>query len=190
MHRKVHHRPAVSDKSEDAGGIHHCNKRGVAENSRKTPCPPTVSIARGTGDVAICCAMKPKDNLFKLFLAQIRRIPRGKVATYGDIAYAAGYPGYARQVAWALHGAGRTVPWQRVVGSGGKILLTGEHGFEQRFRLEAEGVRLIGLRVDMKAHHHSFFKKKASQPKKKPAEFSLRKKAAKPRKRAARKKAR
>ena len=118
-----------------------------------------------------------KDNLFKLFLAQIRRIPRGKVATYGDIAYAAGYPGYARQVAWALHGGGGSVPWQRVVGSDGKILLTGEHGFEQRFRLEAEGVRLIGLRVDMKLHHHSFFKKKeAGKPKKKRPEFSLKKK--------------
>ncbi len=101
-------------------------------------------------------------NLFKLFLAQIRRIPRGKVATYGDIAYAAGYPGYARQVAWALHGGGASVPWQRVVGSGGKILLTGEHGFEQRMRLQSEGVRLIGLRVDMRAHHHSFFKKEDS----------------------------
>ena len=105
--------------------------------------------------------MTPKDNLFKLFLAQIRRIPRGKVATYGDIAYAAGYPGYARQVAWALHGAGGGVPWQRVVGASGKILLTGEHGFEQRMRLQGEGVRLIGLRVDMRAHHHSFFKKKS-----------------------------
>ena len=108
---------------------------------------------------------KPK-TLFKEFLAQIRRIPRGKVATYGDIAYAAGYPGYARQVPWALHGGGSSVPWQRVVGSGGKILLTGEHGFEQRIRLQAEGVRLIGLRVDMKVHQHSFFKKKATMKKK------------------------
>ena len=100
---------------------------------------------------------KPNKNLFRTFLAQIRRIPRGKVATYGDVAYAAGYPGYARQVAWALHGGGSSVPWQRVVGSGGKILLTGEHGFEQRIRLQNEGVKLIGLRVDMKAHHHHFF---------------------------------
>jgi methylated-DNA-protein-cysteine methyltransferase-like protein len=105
----------------------------------------------------------PPKKLFQLFLAQIRRIPRGKVATYGDVAYAAGYPGYARQVAWALHGGGAGVPWQRVVGAGGKILLTGEHGFEQRLRLQAEGVRLIGLRVDMRAHHHSFFKKKEAK---------------------------
>jgi methylated-DNA-protein-cysteine methyltransferase related protein len=104
-------------------------------------------------------------NLFKLFLAQIRRIPRGKVATYGDIAYAAGYPGYARQVAWALHGGGSSVPWQRVVGSGGRILLTGEHGFEQRMRLQGEGVKMIGLRIDMRTHHHSFFKKETEKKK-------------------------
>jgi methylated-DNA-protein-cysteine methyltransferase-like protein len=112
-------------------------------------------------------ARSENKKLFQTFLATIRRIPHGKVATYGDIAYAAGYPGYARQVAWALHGAGTSVPWQRVVGSGGKILLTGEHGFEQRIRLQGEGVRLIGLRVDMKAHHHLFFAKKKNASKKK-----------------------
>ncbi len=99
-------------------------------------------------------------NMFQQFLAQIRRIPRGKVATYGDVAYAAGYPGYARQVAWALHSGHPNVPWQRVVGADGKILLTGEHGFEQRMRLQAEGVRFIGLRIDMREHHYSFFKAK------------------------------
>ena len=116
---------------------------------------------RGCGTLLL--VPTPDKNLFKAFLAQIRRIPRGKVATYGDVAYAAGYPGYARQVAWALHGSGGTVPWQRVVGAGGKILLTGEHGFEQRMRLQAEGVKLIGLRVDMKAHHHHFFARQKSR---------------------------
>ncbi len=94
--------------------------------------------------------------MFDLMLRQVRRIPKGKVATYGDIAYAAGFPGSARQVAWALHQSSG-VPWQRVVGSGGKILLGGEAGFEQRMRLEAEGVTFHGLRVDMKSCHHSFF---------------------------------
>ena len=79
-------------------------------------------------------------SMFRDILRQIRRIPCGKVAAYGDVAYAAGYPGAARQVAWALHGCGRTVPWQRVIGSGGKILCTGELGFEQRLRLQGEGV--------------------------------------------------
>ena len=92
--------------------------------------------------------------MFHKMLAQVRRVPRGKVATYGDIAYAAGFPGAARQAAWALHSSAPGVPWQRIVGAGGKILLTGEFGFEQRMRLQAEGVAFIGLRVDMKKHQH------------------------------------
>ena len=92
-------------------------------------------------------------------LRQVRRIPRGKVATYGDVAYAAGFPGAARQVAWALHGSSG-LPWQRVVGAGGKILLTGEAAMEQRFRLENEGVKFVGLQVDMRAHHFGFFARK------------------------------
>jgi len=96
-------------------------------------------------------------NMFRDILNQIRRIPRGKVATYGDVAYAAGYPGASRQVAWALHGCGRTVPWQRVIGAGGKILCTGELGFEQRLLLEAEGVRFSGLRVRLEEFRFHFF---------------------------------
>jgi methylated-DNA-protein-cysteine methyltransferase related protein len=103
--------------------------------------------------------------MFAKILAQVRRVPCGKVATYGDVAYAAGFPGAARQAAWALHGSGRTVPWQRIVGSGGKILLPGERGFEQRMRLQSEGVQFLGLRVDMKNHHHSFFAKKSTKKK-------------------------
>ncbi|HEX8926591.1 MAG TPA: MGMT family protein [Terriglobales bacterium] len=103
------------------------------------------------------------DKMFAAFWRTIRKVPSGKVATYGDIAYAAGYPGAARQVAWALHAHGHDLPWQRIVGAGGKILLSGEFGFEQRMRLEQEGVRFIGLRVDMKAHQHSFFKGKSNR---------------------------
>src|SRR5579859_3876709 len=100
-------------------------------------------------------AKKETTGMFDRILRVVQRIPRGKVATYGDIAYAAGYPGAARQVAWALH-ASRGLPWQRVVGAGGKILLGGHHGMEQRIRLEQEGVRFIGLKVDLKAHRCSF----------------------------------
>ncbi len=98
-----------------------------------------------------------KTSMFADVLRQVRRVPRGKVATYGDIAYAAGYPGAARQVAWALHAESAGLPWHRIVGAGGRILLPGEHGFEQRMHLQAEGVGFLGLRVNMVAHHHSFF---------------------------------
>lgn len=108
-----------------------------------------------------------KNGMFQKMLRQVRRIPRGKVATYGDVAYAAGFPGAARQVAWALH-ASSGLPWQRVVGAGGKILLTGEAAMEQRFRLENEGVRFVGLKVEMRAHRFSFFaRKKISRDKRK-----------------------
>ena len=81
----------------------------------------------------------------------IRAIPRGKVSTYGAIARVAGFPGAARQVAAILR-RGFGLPWQRVLGAGGEIKLRADSAIEQRFRLEAEGVRFRGRRVDLKAH--------------------------------------
>jgi methylated-DNA-protein-cysteine methyltransferase related protein len=79
----------------------------------------------------------------------IRCIPKGKVSTYGAIARAAGLPGGARLVARVLH-RGFELPWQRVLGAGGEIKLRGDSAIEQRLRLEAEGVRFRGRKVDMK----------------------------------------
>jgi len=90
------------------------------------------------------------------FRRAIRQIPRGKVATYGQVAAAAGYPLYHRHVAQLLHRCGNSLPWQRVVGSGGQIKLKYEAGLEQRTRLELEGVRFRGRRVDMAEHQHRF----------------------------------
>jgi methylated-DNA-protein-cysteine methyltransferase related protein len=86
----------------------------------------------------------------------IRQIPRGRVATYSQVAAAAGYPLYHRQVAQVLRGAGPSLPWQRVVGAGGEIKLKYEAGMEQRTRLQMEGVRFRGKRVDMAEHQHRF----------------------------------
>ena len=90
-------------------------------------------------------------------LAAIRKIPRGKVSTYGAVARAAGYPGAARRVAWTLH---RSVglPWHRVLGAGGEIKQRRDSAIEQRLRLEAEGVVFRGRRVDMKRHEFKFTK--------------------------------
>ena len=90
------------------------------------------------------------------FRKAIRQIPKGKVATYSQVAAAAGYPLYHRQVARLLRGAGGSLPWQRVVGAGGEIKLRYEAGLEQRMRLEMEGVRFRGKRVDMAEHQHRF----------------------------------
>jgi methylated-DNA-protein-cysteine methyltransferase related protein len=88
-------------------------------------------------------------------LAAIRKIPRGKVATYGGVARAAGYPGAARQVVATLRRS-FGFPWHRVLGAGGEIKLRGDSAIEQRLRLEAEGVTFRGRRVDMKRHEFKF----------------------------------
>jgi len=85
----------------------------------------------------------------------VRKIPKGKVSTYGEVARAAGFPGRARQVVWALHKS-RGLPWHRVVGAGGKILLPGENGLEQRLRLETEGVAFRNGRVWLEKHQYRF----------------------------------
>ena len=97
--------------------------------------------------------------MFKEIHAVIRKIPRGKVATYGAVAKAAGFEGAARQVVWALRGTDGRLPWHRVLGAGGKILLPGASGADQRLRLEAEGVEFRGARVHMERHEFAFKKR-------------------------------
>jgi methylated-DNA-protein-cysteine methyltransferase-like protein len=86
----------------------------------------------------------------------ILRIPRGKVATYAQVAAAAGYPLYHRQVVQLLRKSGGLLPWQRVVGAGGEIRLKRDMAHEQRTRLEMEGVKFRGRRVAMEDHQHVF----------------------------------
>jgi methylated-DNA-protein-cysteine methyltransferase related protein len=86
----------------------------------------------------------------------IRKIPRGKVSTYGAVAKAAGFPGAARQVVWALQGTAGGLPWHRVLGSGGRILLPGSKGADQTLRLQSEGVAFRGGKVRMDLHEFKF----------------------------------
>ena len=81
-------------------------------------------------------------ELYEKIYSTIRKIPRGKVATYGQIAKLAGLGPNARLVGYALHALTpeKRVPWHRVVGAGGKISLGGEGSFIQRKLLESEGV--------------------------------------------------
>jgi|SRR6185312_1175387 len=91
------------------------------------------------------------------FRKVIRSIPKGKVATYGQVAAAAGYPLYHRAVARLLRTAPvGSLPWQRVIGAGGAIKLPYASGEEQRLRLRMEGVTFRGRNVDMAAHQHKF----------------------------------
>ncbi len=90
------------------------------------------------------------------FREVILSIPRGRVASYGQVVAAAGYPLYHRQVARLLRNCGDGLPWHRVLGSGGYIKTRQDLGLEQRLRLEMEGVRFVGKHVDLDAHQHVF----------------------------------
>jgi methylated-DNA-protein-cysteine methyltransferase related protein len=87
--------------------------------------------------------MEPS-SLYPRIYRAVRGIPRGRVATYGQIAALAGIPGHARQVGYALHRLqeGSGVPWHRVVNRLGRISLISDPsaGTLQRALLESEGV--------------------------------------------------
>jgi methylated-DNA-protein-cysteine methyltransferase-like protein len=80
----------------------------------------------------------------------VAQIPRGKVTTYGDVAQAAGLPGRARQVGYALRHSPDDLPWFRVMGAGGKIVFAPDsrHYIEQTRRLASEGVKVERGRVE------------------------------------------
>jgi methylated-DNA-protein-cysteine methyltransferase-like protein len=84
-----------------------------------------------------------RGNYRKIY-AVVRRIPRGRVATYGQVAALAGLPGHARQVGYALHALpeAEDVPWHRVVNAKGTVSPRAEPGWDgvQRQLLEREGV--------------------------------------------------
>lgn len=97
------------------------------------------------------------EGLFERIYAEVERIPRGRVTTYGTVSLmVVGRPTAARTVGWALNGLpadrAETVPWWRVINAAGRISNSSRPGAaaEQRARLEAEGVE-FGLdgRVDL-----------------------------------------
>lgn len=96
------------------------------------------------------------DALRQRILAVVRSVPRGRVASYGEIAWLAGRPRAARLVGRVLSELppGSRVPWHRVVNAKGEIsrgpARRPDHG--QRERLEAEGVVFVGARVNLLRH--------------------------------------
>jgi methylated-DNA-protein-cysteine methyltransferase-like protein len=82
----------------------------------------------------------------RALLAVVARIPRGRVATYGQVARLAGLPGHARLVGYALNALpdGSALPWHRVVNTKGEISLRSDgsgHDALQRVMLRREGIR-------------------------------------------------
>jgi methylated-DNA-protein-cysteine methyltransferase-like protein len=85
----------------------------------------------------------------------VKLIPRGRVITYGSLARALRLRGGARAAgrAMAATPSGKGVPWHRVVGERGKLLIREPYASLQRKLLESEGVTLQEFRVDIKNCH-------------------------------------
>lgn len=89
--------------------------------------------------------MPKASSTYERIYAVVRRVPRGRVTTYGAVAKLAGLPGHARQVGYALAALrdGSSVPWHRVVNAQGRLSLVragSPSGITQRLRLTREGV--------------------------------------------------
>jgi methylated-DNA-protein-cysteine methyltransferase-like protein len=89
--------------------------------------------------------MVARSDSYRRIYAVVRRIPRGRIATYGQVAALAGLGGHARQVGYAMRAldADDAVPWHRVVNAQGSVSPRAEPGGDrvQQALLEREGVR-------------------------------------------------
>jgi methylated-DNA-protein-cysteine methyltransferase-like protein len=95
------------------------------------------------------------ESVPEMIIAAVRRIPRGKVCTYGSVAEVAGLPRRARLVGTVLRQtSARALPWYRVINAGGRISFpVGSEAYDrQRHKLEAEGVVFVGGRVDLRRY--------------------------------------
>lgn len=84
----------------------------------------------------------------------VKQIPRGRVLTYGALARALRLPGGARTAGRAMAATprGKGIPWHRVLGANGKILIREPYASLQRKLLESEGVSVVELRINLKRH--------------------------------------
>lgn len=97
-----------------------------------------------------------EDRLHVRILAAVKRIPQGRVCTYGNVADVAGLPRRARLVGTVLRQtpASRGLPWYRVINASGRISFpVGSEAYSrQRKKLEAEGVMFVGGKVNLRRY--------------------------------------
>jgi methylated-DNA-protein-cysteine methyltransferase-like protein len=89
------------------------------------------------------------------FYDVVALVPRGRVATYGQIAALAGLPGNARQVGYALNALpqGSDIPWQRVINAQGRVSARaspGWDGFQRQLLIEEGVIFSASGRIDLK----------------------------------------
>lgn len=98
--------------------------------------------------------MASKESGWDRVYAMVKRIPRGRVITYGQLAKMLRLPGGARTAGFAIAAcpSGRGIPWHRVVGAKGRILTQEPVASLQRRLLESEGTHIEGRGVDLSKH--------------------------------------
>ncbi len=92
----------------------------------------------------------PWDAVYRM----VKRIPRGRVMTYGQLARTLRLRGGARAAGHAMAACpeGKGIPWHRVVGARGRLLIREPYAQLQRRLLESEGTRIVEARVDLHLH--------------------------------------
>lgn len=118
--------------------------------------PPKRGNARAASTAAEAAKPAKVSDSYSKIYAAVRKIPRGRVTTYGAIARLAGLPRQPRLVGYALHAltSASHLPWHRVINAQGRLSLVRDgksSGITQRMLLEREGVRVAGgSRVSLK----------------------------------------
>lgn len=94
------------------------------------------------------------DDAYRAIYEVVRRIPRGRVAAYGEVATRAGLPRRARLVGRALRLSTEELPWHRVLTASGRLAFPPDSPLfaEQARRLQAEGVTCRNGRVDLRRY--------------------------------------
>ena len=120
--------------------------------------------------------MSSWDPVYRL----VKQIPRGRVLSYGALARILRLRGGARSAgrAMAATPSGKGIPWHRVLGEGGKILVREPYASLQKKLLESEGVTVIESRVNLKQHLWKPGAKNAPKTKAKPAKKTTTRKRA------------
>ena len=104
------------------------------------------------------------DPVYKL----VKQIPRGRVLTYGALARALRLPGGARTAGRAMGATpkGKGIPWHRVLGANGKILIREPYASLQKKLLESEGISVVESRINVRKHLWTPPRKTKTTPKK------------------------
>jgi methylated-DNA-protein-cysteine methyltransferase-like protein len=120
------------------------------------------------------------DAAWKRLYALVKRIPKGRVTTYGQLAQAVRLPGGARAAGRAMAACprGQAIPWHRVVAAGGRIVIREPFASLQRRLLESEGARIVERRVSAE---HAWTPPRSSPKRRKAVPRKSRHSRAKPR---------